>query len=90
MTASLNRPRPPASASGCGVPLTGGMADASAISAGRGRGTARPDRIAVASAVMMAPASSERSFQLVGGIRIWVRGLTRGCRSRHSIEPSAS
>ena len=75
---------------GRGVPLTGGTADASAISAGSGRGTARPDRIAVASVVMMAPASSGRRFQLVGGIRIWVRGLTCGCSARHSIEPSAS
>ena len=72
------------------MPLTGGTADASAISAGRGRGTARPDRIAVASVVRMAPASSELSFQFVGGNRIWVRGMAFGCSARHSIEPSAS
>src|ERR1700733_1728263 len=66
-TASLNRPRAPASASGCNVPLTDGTADASAISVARGRGTARPDRILVARVGGGGPPTRARRLPGAGG-----------------------
>ncbi|CKR06630.1 Uncharacterised protein [Mycobacterium tuberculosis] len=65
-------------------------AAASAITAGSGRGTARPDRMAVASAVRMTCASSLARLHDAGGTRIWVRGAAFGSKLRHSIAPKAS
>ena len=65
-------------------------AAASAISAGSGRGTARPEWMVVASAVRMDCASSAGRVHDAGGTKIWVRGAASGCRLRHNMAPSAS
>ena len=67
-----------------------GGAAASEITAVSGRGLASPPRMALASAEMMARASSGCGLHFSGGNRIWVRGWADGCRARHTMAPTAS
>ncbi|CPR10766.1 hypothetical protein BN971_02037 [Mycobacterium bohemicum DSM 44277] len=63
---------------------------ASAMSAGRGRGTARPEWMVVARAVSITCASSARKSHVGGGTSSWVRGAASRCSGCQKMEPSAS